>query len=268
MARELAQIQSELDTVYAPQRQAVQQRINELPSYYEAQRAGAETARQNAYADITRQANARGVVYSGAPIQEQQRYTGERYLPALAQLSGQEGEQRYGLQQALGQLNERQMSYAQQIREKELQLDEARRQFDAQMAAQREAEARAARAAAAQAAGIGGLLGGGGGGAQPQRAAATQAPAQTDAQRVVQLARQSLGGGNQSWGAVADYIEKKILGRKIETGSDIDRVLQSIYAAPQTRQATSTAGTVWQQGIGGITSGIPNMFKAWGSLFK
>lgn len=154
MAREIQQIMQELETAYAPQRQAVQERMNQLPGFYEAQRAGAETARQNAYQDITRQANARGVVYSGAPIQEQQRYTGERYLPALAQLSGQEGEQRFGLQQALNQLGERQLTYAQQIRQKEMELDEERRRFDLQMQAQKEAEARAAKAAAAAGAGL------------------------------------------------------------------------------------------------------------------
>lgn len=162
MARAIEQIMAELETAYAPQKQAVQERMNQLPGYYEAQRAGAETAKTNAFQDIMRQANARGVGYSGAPIQEQQRYLGDRYLPALAQLSGQEGQERYGLQQALGQLGERQLTYAQQIRQKEMELDEARRQFDAQLAAQREAEARAARAAAA--AGAGGINFGGSGG--------------------------------------------------------------------------------------------------------
>lgn len=171
MARAIEQIVQELETAYAPQRQAVQERMNQLPGYYQAQREGADVARTNAFADITRQANARGVVYSGAPIQEQQRYVGERYLPALAQLSGQEGEQRFNLQQALNQLGERQLTYAQGIRQKEMELDEARRQFDAQMAAQREAEARAAAAAAKAAAGFN--LGGGGGAPQQQQQAPT-----------------------------------------------------------------------------------------------
>ena len=66
MAREIQQIMQELETAYAPQRQAVQERMNQLPGFYEAQRGGVETARTNAYQDITRQANARGMVYSGA----------------------------------------------------------------------------------------------------------------------------------------------------------------------------------------------------------
>lgn len=261
MAREIQQIMQELETAYAPQRQAVQERMNQLPGFYEAQRGGVETARTNAYQDITRQANARGVVYSGAPIQEQQRYVGERYLPALAQLSGQEGEQRFNLQQALNQLGERQLTYAQQIRTKEQELDEARRQFDLQMQAQREAEARAARAAAK--AGAGGIsLGGLGGGSKGQ--AAAPAAGQATPQQIVQLARQKLGGGNQSWGAVANYIEKNILGGKIATGSEIDRILQSIYGG----KAYTPTQSVVQKGTQGIASGLPNMFKAWGGLFK
>lgn len=262
MAREIQQIMQELETAYAPQRQAVQERMNQLPGFYEAQRGGVETARTNAFQDITRQANARGMVYSGAPIQEQQRYVGERYLPALAQLSGQEGEQRFGLQQALNQLGERQLTYAQQIRTKEQELDEARRQFDAQLAAQREAEARAARAAAK--AGAGGIsLGGLGGGGNSNQAAAPAA-GQATPQQIVQLARQKLGGGNQSWGAVANYIEKNILGDKIATGSEIDRILQSIYGG----KAYTPTQSVVQKGTQGIASGLPNMFKAWGGLFK
>lgn len=233
MAREIQQIMQELETAYAPQRQAVQERMNQLPGFYEAQRGGVETARTNAYQDITRQANARGMVYSGAPIQEQQRYTGERYLPALAQLSGQEGEQRFGLQQALNQLGERQLTYAQQIRSKEQELDEERRRFDLQMQAQREAELRAAKAAA---------RGGGGGGLNlnsllgpnnqnPQAAAANvQVNPLKEAQNVVRQARQALGGGNQSWGAVANYIQKNMGVGQIQTGSVLDQVLNSIYA--------------------------------------
>jgi hypothetical protein len=234
MAREIQQIMTELETAYAPQRQAVQERMNQLPGFYEAQRGGVETARTNAYQDITRQANARGMVYSGAPIQEQQRYTGERYLPALAQLSGQEGEQRFGLQQALNQLGERQLTYAQQIRSKEQELDEERRRFDLQIQAEREAELRAAKAAA---------RGGGGGGLNlnsllgpnnqnPQAAAAAnvQVNPLKEAQNVVRQARQALGGGNQSWGAVANYIQKNMGVGQIQTGSVLDQVLNSIYA--------------------------------------
>ncbi len=232
MAREIQQIMTELETAYAPQRQAVQERMNQLPGFYEAQRGGVETARTNAYQDITRQANARGMVYSGAPIQEQQRYTGERYLPALAQLSGQEGEQRFNLQQALNQLGERQLTYAQQIRSKEQELDEERRRFDLQIQAEREAELRAAKAAARGGGGLNlnSLLGPNNQNPQAAAAANVQVNPLKEAQNVVRQARQALGGGNQSWGAVANYIQKKMVVGQIQTGSVLDQVLNSIYA--------------------------------------
>ncbi len=232
MAREIQQIMTELETAYAPQRQAVQERMNQLPGFYEAQRGGVETARTNAYQDITRQANARGMVYSGAPIQEQQRYTGERYLPALAQLSGQEGEQRFNLQQALNQLGERQLTYAQQIRSKEQELDEERRRFDLQIQAEREAELRAAKAAARGGGGLNlnSLLGPNNQNPQAAAAANVQVNPLKEAQNVVRQARQALGGGNQSWGAVANYIQKNMGVGQIQTGSVLDQVLNSIYA--------------------------------------
>lgn len=233
MARAIEQIMAELETAYAPQKQAVQERMNQLPGYYEAQRAGAETARSNAFQDITRQANARGVVYSGAPIQEQQRYVGERYLPALAQLSGQEGEQRYGLQQALGQLGERQLTYAQQIRQKEMELDEERRRFDLQMQAQREAEARAARAAAAAGAG-GGLpfLNRNQNQGAPDPAEAIRGMANNPNPYVwhdfLRDANKTFFGGKANYGQLAKWVESN-LGAKINSGTAADLALRNIF---------------------------------------
>lgn len=142
MAREINQIIQELESAYAPQKTQIQEQISALPSYYQAQAAGLEQARQNAYADIVRRANARGVAYSGAPIQEQQVYTGERYLPALAGLRQQEGTQTFNLQQALGKIGETQRLRAEEIRQQELNREEAARQAELN----RQAQERAARA--------------------------------------------------------------------------------------------------------------------------
>lgn len=234
MAREIQQIMQELETAYAPQRQAVQERMDQLPGFYAAQRAGAETARSNAFQDITRQANARGVVYSGAPIQEQQRYVGERYLPALAQLSGQEGEQRFGLQQALNQLGERQLTYAQQIRQKEMELDEERRRFDLQMQAQKEAEARAARAAAAANAGLGSLFNNRNNNtpAAPDPAAAIRGMANNPNPYVwhdfLRDANKTFFGGKANYGQLAKWVESN-LGAKINSGTAADLALRNIF---------------------------------------
>lgn len=245
MAREIQQIMTELETAYAPQRQAVQERMNQLPGFYEAQRGGVETARTNAYQDITRQANARGMVYSGAPIQEQQRYTGERYLPALAQLSGQEGEQRFGLQQALNQLGERQLTYAQQIRSKEQELDEERRRFDAQLAAQRESEARAARAAASAGAGL--RLGGGGGGGQNAPAATVR---QVYDQSVQQLEGLLKGRNAPSYEQAVDTMVSKFGSQGIspqEIGGYLYKLYSRYFNTSQTKQYFGQGGTQSQR---------------------
>ena len=244
MAREIQQIMTELETAYAPQRQAVQERMNQLPGFYEAQRGGVETARTNAYQDITRQANARGMVYSGAPIQEQQRYTGERYLPALAQLSGQEGEQRFGLQQALNQLGERQLTYAQQIRTKEQELDEERRRFDLQMQAQREAEVRAARAAASAGAG----LRFGNNNKTPNAPAATVR--QVYDQSVQQLEGLLKGRNAPSYEQAVDTMVSKFGGQGIsaqEIGSYLYNLYSRYFNTSQTKQYFGQGGTQSQR---------------------
>ncbi len=268
---------AELETAYAPQKQAVQERMNQLPGFYEAQRGGVETARTNAYQDITRQANARGMAYSGAPIQEQQRYTGERYLPALAQLSGQEGEQRYGLQQALGQLGTQQLTYAQSIRQKEMELDEARRQFDAQLAAQKEAEARAARAAAAGGMNLGSLLGGGGGGQQqPAQGggdpiAATVGSLSSNTNPYVwrdflMAANQQKFGGKASYGQLANWLEQYVGKGQIGKNSGADVAFRNIFLgapleAPKggpvaqqvTRYTNASPGNAFANWLGSVT---------------
>lgn len=233
MAREIQQIMEELESAYAPQKKQYQEQISALPSYYATQAAGLEQARQNAFQDIVRRANARGVVYSGAPIQEQQVYTGERYLPALAGLRQQESGQAFTLQQALGKIGETQRLAAEQIRQQELNREEAARQAEAN------------RRAAGGGGGFGGFGGlgdlfGGGGGAQPQ--AQQQAPQQTEIERrllslrgntnpyvwadaIRELNRQ-MGGSN--WGQTASFLER-ILGQKIGQYSAIDLALKNVF---------------------------------------
>lgn len=241
MAREINQIIQELESAYAPQKKQIQEQISALPSYYQAQAAGLEQARQNAYADIVRRANARGVAYSGAPIQEQQVYTGERYLPALAGLRQQEGTQTFNLQQALGKIGETQRLRAEEIRQAELTREENARQAELN----RQAQERAARAA-----------GGGGGGfnlgdlfnpgdtttVKPTGRQAT--PKQTEIERRILSLRNSNNTnpyvwvdairelnkqlGSQSWGQTANALEN-IIGRKIGSGSAVDLALRNIY---------------------------------------
>lgn len=162
MAQSIEQIVAELDNAYRPQVDLIQKQLAELPAYYQAQEQGLNVARENAFRDITGQANQRGVLYSGMPIQEQTRYTGERYLPALAGLKRQQSEQTTNYQSRINDIRSRQYQQAQSVRQNQLQNElQAQIERERIAAQQRQAASRVS----------GGRSGGGGGSsAKPTRA--------------------------------------------------------------------------------------------------
>lgn len=162
MAQTIEQIVAELDNAYRPQVDLIQKQLAELPAYYQAQEQGLNVARENAFRDITGQANQRGVLYSGMPIQEQTRYTGERYLPALAGLKRQQSEQTTNYQSRINDIRSRQYQQAQSVRQNQLQNElQAQIERERIAAQQRQAASRVS----------GGRSGGGGGSsAKPTRA--------------------------------------------------------------------------------------------------
>lgn len=162
MAQSIEQIVAELENAYKPQVDLIQKQLAELPAYYQAQEQGLNVAKDNAFRDITGQANQRGVLYSGMPIQEQTRYTGERYLPAMAGLKRQQSEQTTGYQSQINDVRSRQYQQAQSIRQNQLQNElQAQIERERIAAQQRQAASRVS----------GGRSGGGGGSsAKPTRA--------------------------------------------------------------------------------------------------
>lgn len=147
----LDQIISELNTTYNPQIQSIQQRQAAIPGQQQAEEAGLEATKNNAFGDIINQARRRGtgVALGGLPVAEEQKYTASQYLPALARLKQSGKEQQMSLQDALNQIYEKRNAFAYQIKQNDDQLQESRRQFDTNMAFQREQEAARLRAAAA-----------------------------------------------------------------------------------------------------------------------
>jgi hypothetical protein len=139
VARELSSIISELGNVYDPQRQLVQQQQQALEPALQAEQAGLESAKTDAFQAITEAANRRGMFYSGVPIAEQAKYTGGTFLPAVANLRSKYQQQRFNLQDTLNKIQQEQYSQAYGIRQKELDTEEQQRQFNAQLAAQRSA---------------------------------------------------------------------------------------------------------------------------------
>lgn len=164
MARALGDILTELNTVYDPQKALVKEQMQTIDPSQSAEMQGLQSAQQDAFQAITEAANRRGMFYSGAPIAEQQKYTGATYLPAVANLRAKYAQQKFNLQDTLNKIQAEQQLKAQGIYQEELNRDLQRQLAD---------EA-AARARASGGGGGGGGLGGfdfggggGGGGAPP-----------------------------------------------------------------------------------------------------
>lgn len=120
MARALTDIITELNSVYNPQRDSINKRVGELDPMQQAEEKGLEAAKQDAFTQITDQANRRGLFYSGIPIAEEQKYTGSTFLPAVANLRAKYKQQRWNLEDALNKIQEEQYSKAYSIRDSEI----------------------------------------------------------------------------------------------------------------------------------------------------
>lgn len=216
MAREIGQIVEELKAAYEPQVTAINQQVANLPAEYQAQSAGLEQAKQNAFGDITNQASARGLAYSGMPIAEQSKYVGTKFLPAMAQLQAQQNQQKFSLTSALNELNMKKYAQAQAVRQQELDREEQARQAEAN----RQAQLQAAREQAARAARSYG--GGGGGGSSRQRV-----PGVDDAVALVNSLRSSGQYGDSGYGAIAEAMRQR--GYDISRDSVFDRGLRKAF---------------------------------------
>lgn len=152
MARALEQILQELNSVYDPQRQNYNAQIQSLDPAMQAEEKGLQQAKTDAFQDINTGANRRGLLFSGIPIDEQAKYTGAQFLPAVANLKSRYAQQRFNLQDALNNVNLEQRKYGQSLYNDEVSQDLAR-----------EAAARAGSGG-----GLGGFDFGGGGGSNGQ----------------------------------------------------------------------------------------------------
>lgn len=135
----LAQEYANLASVYDPQRALVQQQIAALPAQYEGQKSALEQAKVNAFRDIGTAAQARGTFFSGFRPQEMARYTGEKFLPALANLGTQQQQATFNLQKALADVELAQRQAATTNLQNVLNREQQQRQFEQSLAAQRSA---------------------------------------------------------------------------------------------------------------------------------
>lgn len=112
----LSDIMAGLEPAYADSRGVQRKRQKQIPGRYDAQRQGLQTQKQNEFRDINRGANAKGLAFSGIPIEEQTRYLGEEYLPTMGQYDQQENDELMAIEESLAGLNKEQRLQATDMR--------------------------------------------------------------------------------------------------------------------------------------------------------
>lgn len=141
-AQTLDQILSSLSSVYQPQLDSIAQQQAALPAQYDAQAQGLQAQQQSAFGDILSGARQRGLGFSGIPLADQAKYTATTYLPALANLRTSQNNAGASLTDAINKINEDKFNtgnnlyqFGVQQDQAQQQLDETKREFDAQQAA-------------------------------------------------------------------------------------------------------------------------------------
>jgi len=222
MAQTLDQVLAELSKVYDPQANAINQQIGELPSYYQGQRQGLETAKTNAFTNINNDAARRGIGYGGMPIHEQTKYLGERFLPGMQDLATDERQQRFKLTGALNDLNMRRQDQAYGIRQK---------QVDTETAAQLEREKMRAAERASRVSAAFNPYGNQKQPAPQNNPAESGDPVKYAYDIVMRVAQDHDKipelGGRFTWGGVANYLKSQ--GMPVTRGSAADKALNLYF---------------------------------------
>jgi len=122
------QIYSELGGIYDPQVASIRQQQSQIPGQLQAEEAGLQAKQTNAFDEILGGARRRGLGFSGIPIGEQAKYTATDYLPAVARLRQAGQERQTSLEDAILGIQEKRSTFAQQLRQQELDRAEAARQ--------------------------------------------------------------------------------------------------------------------------------------------
>jgi hypothetical protein len=185
LAKSLDEILQEIDAGYNPQRQAIQTRLDALPVQADAEIAGLNATKDQAFSDILGGARDRGMGFSGVPLAEQSRYTASTFLPAVARVRQSQNESRQSLFDALNNINLDKTKFGQSLYQAGLDREEQQRQFNAQLEAQR-------RAAAQQNATFGGLF--------DPKAGTTQSPLSLQGATLKNAQAGGAGGYNFSFG--------------------------------------------------------------------
>jgi hypothetical protein len=142
--RTLDQIIGEINNTYQPQVDSLRKQQSMVPDELKSNEAALDAKKDQGFSDILSAARRRGtgVAFGGIPLAEQSKYLATDYMPALANMRGAATQKATSLEDAINQIYERRNTMGQQIYQGEQSLAENRRQFDTNLAFQREQEAR------------------------------------------------------------------------------------------------------------------------------
>jgi hypothetical protein len=136
----IQQRQQQIESIYKPQEQFIQQQKAALPGQFDGQRSALEQAKVNAFRDVGLQAQRRGMFFSGFQPAEQARYLGEKFLPGMQDIAARQEQSRLGLLEKLiglrtqkaGEMNTFREQLRREALERQQQEEAFRRQLEMQ----------------------------------------------------------------------------------------------------------------------------------------
>lgn len=131
-----------LQPAYQPQQDLLEKQKGGLDAEYQPQYAALDTAKTNAFHGIVDDSAKRGVAYSGVTPEAENRYVGEHYLPARANLATSQTNRRNSLDQAIAGLKSDQYKQAYGTYQQQMAQDQAIAEQRRAQAAQQASQAR------------------------------------------------------------------------------------------------------------------------------
>lgn len=161
MARSFQDVLAEVTARSDPQRKIVLDQVAALPGQQQADEAGLEAKKTQAFDDILGGARRRGIGFSGIPLGEQAKYTATEYAPAVANMKAGYNTRKGTLESALADIGKNDYGMAQDIFNRDRDYEFRQQQFEYQRQ-QDDLNRRAAAASARGANSFSPSLGGGG----------------------------------------------------------------------------------------------------------
>lgn len=100
----LDDIIAELNPAFQQSEALIGQKQAGLGAKYDAQRTGLEAQKVQGFNTINNQATARGMSFSGVPLDEQATYLSTKYLPGMQNLTNQQNDENMSLQSSLADI--------------------------------------------------------------------------------------------------------------------------------------------------------------------